>query len=177
MRYNKLISEILITFFLSYFLYSLVDASPFIISGWDKDKIINLAHTWLTILSSYYIYNFCLKAAFDHWRSISVGKLIVLLIVISGIVLVWFIATDILFYKLYYNVTSLLEETTFFDFDLPIAIVVLIMGSLFFYHKFYTEPIKPEKTDSGQAIEKLSVTKGNKQLFIDHKDIAVIYID
>jgi hypothetical protein len=177
MNYRKTILELLITFFISFFLYSLVDFSAFRISEWDKDKIVNLTHSWFTLISSYYIYNGCLKFAFIYWKSVSIKKLIILLFSISFLVIIWIIVTELLFYKLYYNITSLHEETTFYDFDMPITIVVLTLGSLFFYQKYYTQPLNQEKGNGSQVLEKLAVTKGKKQLFINTKDIGLVYIE
>ena len=149
MSHKKIILELLITFFISYFLYSLVDFSAFSISEWNQDKIFNLTHTWFILISSYYIYNGYLKLAFDYWKNISIKKLILLLIAISFFIIFWTVVVDIFYYKLYYNITSLHEETTFFDFDLPVTIVVLTIGSLFFYQKYYTQPLNQNKNNTG----------------------------
>jgi len=177
MSYKKIILELLITFFISYFLYSLIDFSVFSISEWDQDKVFNLTHTWFILISSYYIYNGCLKFAFDYWKNISIKKLVVLLIAISVFIIFWIVVVELFYYKLYYNITSLHEETTFFDFDLPVSIVVLTIGSLFFYQKYYTQPLNQNKNNNHPELEKLTVTKGKKQLFIDHKDIGLVYIE
>mgnify|MGYP003637457958 CR=1 FL=1 len=177
MNYRKTISELLITFFISYFLYSLVDFSVFSIYEWDQDKVVNLIQTWATLISSYYIYNGCLKLAFVYWKKISIKKLILILFCISFIVIFWIIGTELLFYKLYYNISSLYDETTFFEFDLPFTIVLLTIGSLFFYQKYYIKPIVEEKNSRPQDLEKLTATKGKKQFFIDYNDIGLIYIE
>ena len=177
MNYRKTILELLITFFISYFLYSLVDFSVFSIYEWDQDKIVNLIQTWATLISSYYIYNGCLKLAFVYWKNISIKKLILILFCISFIVIFWIIVTELLFYKLYYNISSLYDETTFFEFDLPFTIVLLTIGSLFFYQKYYIKPIVEGKNSRSQDLEKLTATKGKKQFFIDYNDIGLVYIE
>lgn len=177
MPYRKTIFELLITLFISYFLYSLIDFSVFSISEWDQDKIVNLIQTWFTLFSSYYIYNACLKLAFVYYENISVKKLIILLFCISFVVISWIIVTELIFYKLYYNISSLYEETTFFDFDLPFTIVLLTIGSLFFYQKYYVKPLIKEKDNGTHDLKKLTVTKGKKKLFIDYKDVGLVYIE
>ena len=177
MTFKRTILELFLAFFISYFLYSLVDFSVFSISEWDQDKIVNLIQTWATLISSYYIYNACLKFAFNNWKNISVKKLIIILFCISFIVISWIIITELLFYKFYYNISSLYEETTFFEFDLPVTIVLLTIGSLFFYQKYYIKPIVEEKDYSSQELERLTVTKGKKQFFIDYEDIGLVYIE
>ena len=177
MNYRKTILELLITFFISYFLYSLVDFSIFSISEWDQDKLVNLIQTWATLISSYYIYNGCLKLAFVYWKNISIKKLILILFCISFIVVFWIICTELLFYKLYYNISSLYDDTTFFEFDLPFTIVLLTIGSLFFYQKYYIKPIVEEKDNRSQDLEKLTATKGKKQFFVDYNDIGLVYIE
>jgi len=177
MSFRKTILELFITFFISFFLYSLVDFSVFSISEWDQDKIVNLIQTWLTLLSSYYIYNACLKLAFVYWQNISIRRLIIILICISIIVIFWIIVTELLFYKFYYNISSFREETTFFEFDLPFTIVLLTIGSLFFYQKYYVKPIVEEKDKRSQDKERLWATKGKKQFFIDYEDIGLVYIE
>jgi len=158
MSYRKTILELLITFFISYFLYSLVDFSVFSISEWDQDKIVNLIQTWATLFSSYHIYNGCLKLAFVYWENISIKKLVILLFCISIIVISWIIFTELLFYKLYYNISSLYEETTFFEFDLPVTIMLLTLGSLFFYQKHYIKPIVEDKDNSTRHSERLAAS-------------------
>jgi len=179
MNYRKTILELLITLFISFFLYSLVDFSVFSISEWNQDKIVNLIQTWATLFSSYHIYNSSLKLAFVYWKNISIKKLIILLFCISFIVIFWIIVTELLFYKLYYNISSLYEETTFFEFDLPVTIVLLTFGSLFFYQKHYITPIPKveEKGSRYQVLEKLTATKGKKQFYIDYNDIGLVYIE
>jgi hypothetical protein len=177
MSYRRTIFELLLTFFISYFLLSLVDFSVFSPSEWDQDKIVNLIQTWFTLFSSYYIYNSCLKLAFVYWENISIKKLITLLFSISFIVISWIVITELLFYKFYYNITSLYEETTFFEFDLPVTIVLLTIGSLFFYQKYYIKPIVEEKDNSPEGLERLTVSKGKRQFFIDYEDIGLVYIE
>jgi hypothetical protein len=177
MNYRKTILELSITLFISFFLYSLVDFSVLSTSEWDQDKVVNLFHTWFTLISSYYIYNGCLRLAFVRWNNISIKKLILLLFCISLIVISWIIVTELLFYKFYYNIISLYEETTFFDFDLPITIVVLTIGSLFFYQKYYINPITEYKDCNAQNLQKLKATKGKKQVFINYKDLGLVYIE
>jgi hypothetical protein len=177
MAYRKILLELLITFFISYFLYGLVDTSVFSINEWDKDKIVNLMQTWFTLFSSYYIYNSCLKLAFVLWKNITIKKLVLFLFCISIIVIIWIVVTELIFYKLYYDISSLYEETTFFDFDLPVTIVLLAMGSLFFYQKYYIKPLILDKAPNNKDSERLKVTKGKKQLFLDYEDIALVYIE
>ena len=94
---KKTILELLITLFISYFLYSLVDFSVFDISEWDQDKIFNLVLTWFILISSYYIYNGCLKFAFDYWKNISVKKLILLLFLISVFIIFWIVFVELIY--------------------------------------------------------------------------------
>ncbi len=177
MNYRKAFLELSLTLFISFFLYSLVDFSVFSISEWDQDKRVNLIQTWFTLLSSYYIYNGCLKFAFVFWKKISIKKLVLLLFSISLIVILWIVITELLFYKLYYDIDSLYEETTFFEFDLPVTIVLLSVGSLFFYQKYYIRPINEEKDADDHAPIRLKANKGKKQVFIDIEAIGLVYIE
>jgi len=176
MTYKKVLPELLITAFLSFFIYSLIDLEIFGFSDWDVDKVLNIIHLWVMMISAYYIYNTCLQAAYNSWSYISSKKLIIILISTSLIVICWVILVDILYYKLYYNVDSLFEETTFYDFDLPVSVVVITIGSLFFYQKYYTEPLK-ESDDQKESWQKLSVNKGQRQVFIDVSTVGLFIIE
>lgn len=105
-------------------------------------------------------------------------RLIGLLLLTQVITFLWVIVIDLLYYSLYYKITSL-SETTFYEFDIPIAIVILTIGSVYFYQKNYLTPIKTDSLDKN--IEKpneksLEVLKGSKSIFINHNDIGLIHL-
>lgn len=178
MAYKKVLLELSISFCISYFIYSLVDLELFGITGWDQDRVVNLLHTWLTLISTYYIYNGCLKLAFDRWTNTASKRLVTVLFCVSLIAIAWVVATDLLFYWLYYDISSSLhEQTIFFEFDLPITVTVVMIGSLFFFQKYHVRPIPEEIISGVKDLEKLAVTKGKRQSFVDHQDIGLIYIE
>ncbi len=175
MSYRKILLELLILFFISFFIHSLVDYSVLRISEWHKGLIVDIAHTWFSLISAYYIYNACLKFAFGYWENISIKKLIILLFCTSFITFSWFIITTLLFYKFYCCCS--LSETTFYKFDLPAGIVVLTIGSLYFYQKYYIRPLLAVKGNSTRDLERLFATKGKKQFYIAYEDIGLVYIE
>jgi hypothetical protein len=107
-----------------------------------------------------------------HW--------IVLLSVISGCIFLYVLFIDIFFYKFYYGITSLREETTFYDYDLPIIATILLIGSTFFYQKYYNKPIghKPNNSElPRKQTEKLKIEIGNKTQFINTIDVGLFYTE
>ncbi len=97
--------------------------------------------------------------------------------VLSGISLLVFAyvtITEIIFYKLYYNITSLKGETTFFELDTPITLIVLIIGSLYFHQKYFHISIQPGG-QIGFESAKIMANKGKEVLLIDENDILLLY--
>jgi hypothetical protein len=174
---RKLIVEFLVTFFIAVIIYFLVDFNFIFITKWGTDKIINFLQTWLTLLTAYYIYNSFLKFAFKKWEVKKFQSWVLLLSSISALIIVYVALTEIIFYKFYYNVSSLMDETTFFEFDLPVTLVVLIFSSLFFYQKYYYMPIIGVANDVKSAPKKMKANKGRGHIFILVKDIGLFYSD
>ncbi|QYJ68486.1 LytTR family DNA-binding domain-containing protein [Flavobacterium litorale] len=176
---KKLGLEFIITIFLAIFLHSLIDIEVFSISNWRRDNVVNLLHLWLTMLSGYYIYNKILQWSFKQWDISSAKKLITLLLGISVLITLYVIVTDVLFYKLYYDITSLKKETTFFEFDLPITIVVLTFGGLLFFQRYYNKPIP--KTGSNTTVDeniiRIKAHKGKGTAIIDIEEVSIFYIN
>lgn len=177
---KKLAAVVTITFLLSILLYGLVDIHFFYILQWDFDTVINFLHTWFTIVTSYFIYNFLLLKAFKKLNLRRNMDWVLLLLAISIAIFLYVLAIDLLFYKFYYDISSLKEETTFFEYDLPIMATMLLVGSTFFYQKYYNRPIS-NKTNtqdfSNKGIEKLKLQVGNETLLINHLEVGVIYTD
>lgn len=177
---KKLIAVVSITFLLAILLYGLVDVHFFYILQWDFDTVVNFLHTWLTILTSYFAYNFLLLKAFKKLNLRRNLDWILLLFTISIAIFLYVLSVDLLFYKFYYDISSLKEETTFFEYDLPIMATMLLVGSAFFYQKYYNRPIS-KKTNtqdiSNKGIEKLKLQVGNETLLINHLEVGVIYTD
>lgn len=174
---RKIAIELCITFFIALVIYVLADFNFIYINEWDKDKIVNFLHTWITLFSAYLLYNYLLKVAFKKWKLAQLQQWIFLLFGVSIIILFFVIITELLFYKYYYQVDSLLEETTFFDFDFPITLVLLILGSLFFYQKYYFKTIGSTPSVEVIRSEKIKVNKGKGRVFISPETIGLFYIE
>ncbi|NQZ79252.1 MAG: LytTR family transcriptional regulator, partial [Ekhidna sp.] len=171
---RKVLSEACITLLISVIIYFLVDFKIIFFSEWDTDKIVNILHTWLTLLTAYYLYNWLLILAFQRWVIDRLSKWISLLSTTTLLVFAYVILTDIAFYKLYYGVTSLYDETTFFEFDLPITLVVLIVGSFYFYQRYYHKSIEAG-SHSELEPKQIKVQKGKSTHLIDIDTILLIY--
>ena len=169
-----------ITFFLSFLLQGIDDTNIFVISRWRQNNIINILHFWFTFLIAYYLYSFILNIGFKKFTIDTSRKLIRLLLLTQSIAFLLVICTDILFYIIYYRVESL-SETTFYEFDLPLTIVILTIGSLYFYQKnvFKSIPSDINTINSTPEIpveKQIEVFIGSNNLFIKHSDIGVFYL-
>ena len=167
----------LITFFISLFLQGLVDSSVFIPSRWHYNTWVNLAHFWFTFLSSYYLFSYLVSCGYKIIKPRLAKATIVLLVTIQIVVFLWVVITDIIFYYWYYNISSL-EETTFYEFDMPLAIAVLTIGNVYFYQKHYAKPIIEERPtqNTETSPQKVKAFSGNESYFIDPKDIGLFYL-
>lgn len=174
---RKITIELLITFFIAVIIYVLVDFNFIFLSQWDTDKIVNLFHTWLTLISAYYLYNIILKFVFKKWNINRFRHWVLVLSVISVLILSFVILIEVIFYKLYYDVSSLMNETTFFDFDLPITLVLLILGSLYFYQKYYFTPVSEELNEVTDSQKKIKANKGGGIIFIPTENIGLFYLE
>jgi hypothetical protein len=172
---RKVTIEFKVTFLIAVIIYFLVDFNFIFITQWDADKIANFLHTWLTLLTAYYLYNLLLKYAFKWWIMDQFRTWVWLLSAISTLILTYVTLTEILFYKLYYKVSSLKEETTFFEFDLPVTLVVLIFSSLYFYQKYYHAPVRGGATNTKGSQKKIKANKGKGQVFTSSDDIGLLH--
>ncbi len=95
------------------------------------------------------------------------------------IAFLWVISTDLIFYLIYYEINSL-SETTFYEFDLPLTLVILTIGCVYFYQKNYVKPIAGKALESNgnprEAEKRIGAFKGAKDLFINQDDIGIIYV-
>lgn len=100
-----------------------------------------------------------------------------LLLLTAFISFIWVILIELLFYHIYYKIDSL-SETTFYEFDLPLTIVILIIGCVYFYQKNYLKPVFDKHSGESDFTEnkKLEAFKGSKNLFINQSDIRIIYL-
>lgn len=154
------------------------DPNVFVFSAWRQNNVVNIIHLWFTFLTTYYLYSSILEVGFKKFVVDSSKKLIGLLIITQLIAFVWVVITDILFYKVYYDTTSL-NDTTFYEFDVPLAIVLLTIGSVYFYQKNYLTPINPkpvDNTDQKPSNKSLEVFKGSSSIFISPDDIGIIHL-
>ncbi len=168
-----------VTFIFSFLLEGINDPNVFAFSKWRQNNVVNILQFWFTFVSTYYIFLLILNLGLKKLDIINPKKLIALLAFTQLIAFLWVIGTDILFYKLYYNIQSL-SETTFFEFDLPLAIVVLSMGSFYFYQKnvFKTIPDKDLQRGSKTAKEKqIEAFLGSKKLWISPSEIYLLYVE
>jgi hypothetical protein len=154
------------------------DPNIFIFSNWRQNNVINVLHVWFTFVTTYYLFSFIVAFGFKKRNINSSKKVIGLLAITQIIAFLWVIFIDLLYYILYYDIASL-SETTFYEFDLPLAIVILTIGSVYFYQKHYLTPIKIKTSESTMASpdkKTLEVFKGSKSILIDHSNIAIIYV-
>ena len=177
---KKLSLEVLMTLFISVFLYGLIDFSFFFPTSWHIDKVVNFLHLWLSLLSAYYLYNYALKEAFKRWNIDKLSKLIYLLFGISLFILLYAVLIDILYYRLYYGIPphSLKEETTFYELDLPIAVAVITLGSLYFSQKYYVRPINNQQNSPKEAGDfKVKANKGKSHIYHAPEEIGLFYYE
>jgi len=171
----KIVREIIILLFLSYLLYGLVDSDAFIPGNWDRDALFNFLHLWFIFTSTYFIYQGLLERSVQNRRyGSSRREMIWLLSGICAVSMLWIVTMDLLYYNAYYGIQDLARESTFFDFDIPIAIVVLFIGSLYFYQKYVDTPIDESiREDSSDVIE---VRKGTTRMFLDVDSVALLVV-
>lgn len=178
MKIKHILTTLCITFILSFLLQGISDPVIFTFSNWRKNNLVNILHLWLTFLSTYYLFSFIVELAFIKFNIGSSKKLIATLIIAQVIAFIWVIVTDVIFYNLYYK-TNTLHETTFFEFDIPLALVILTIGSVYFYQKNYIKPIHAEASGLNTPQEpekKLEVFKGSKSIYLNHSDISLIHL-
>lgn len=178
MRIKNLVITLVITFILSFLLQGINDPNTFVFSEWRQNNIVNLIHLWLTFLTAYYLFSFIVEIGFKKYNIDTSKKLIGLLVFAQLATFLWVILTDIFFYIVYYKITSL-SETTFFEFDVPLATVILTIGSVYFYQKNYLKSINsdaPEISSQTPREKNLEVFKGTKNLFVSHSEIGIIHL-
>lgn len=169
---------ICITFILSFLLQGISDPNVFIFSKWRQNNVLNILHLWFIFLTTFYLFSFTVEVGFKKFTINTSKRLIGLLLLTQLITFLWVIFIDVLYYTLYYKITSL-SETTFYEFDVPLAIVILTIGSVYFYQKNYLTPIKKVNSDKNieqQNEKSLEVFKGSKSIFINHYDIGLIHL-
>jgi hypothetical protein len=95
-----------------------------------------------------------------------------LLLSISIVLLLYVLAVELLFYKFYYGITSLKEETTFFEFDLPIMAAMLIGSGAIGYvigYKIVESSVKINGPNSRKDIYTLGLEEVlQKSEFLKH---------
>lgn len=163
---------------MSFFLEGINDANIFIFSNWRQNNLINILHLWFIFVTTFYLFSFIVETGFKKLTINTSKKLIGLLFLTQIITFFWVISIDILYYNLYYKITSL-SETTFYEFDLPLSIVILTIGSVYFYQKNYLTPIKTDKSSNNvqpQIEKRLEVFKGSKSILINYSDIGLIHL-
>lgn len=178
MRIRNIVITFCITFILSFLLQGISDPNVFIFSKWRQNNILNILHLWFIFLTTYYLFSFTVEIGIKKFTIHTSKRLIALLLLTQVITFLWVIFIDILYYSLYYEITSL-SETTFYEFDVPIAIVILSIGSVYFYQKNYFTLIKTVNSDKNiehQNEKSLEVFKGSKSIFINHNDIGLIHL-
>lgn len=178
MRQKKFTFTLLITFILSFLLQGINDPNVFIVSNWRLNNIVNILHFWITFLTTYYLFSFFLELGFRKLPINTSNRLIGLLLVTQCIAFLWVIVTDILFYILYYKIDSL-SETTFYEFDIPLALVVLTIGSIYFYQKKHLRPIKAKTAESDnqpKTPKRLEAYYKAKNFLVQHSHIGIIYL-
>lgn len=172
---KKVLTTIIITLFLSLFLQGLADTNLFSPSNWKLTTWVNLLHLWLTFLSSYYLYSFLLTFGIKKFKPSNTKNNLLLLATVQLLVFIWIISTDIAFYFGYYNIKSL-TETTFYEFDVPLAIAVLTIGSIYFYQKQYTKPISQHYTKDTENYQKIEAFAGKSIHLLNTAEIGVFYL-
>jgi len=178
MQPKKIVLVVVITLFLSLFLQSLVDANVFVPSNWRQNTWVNVLHFWLTFISSYYLFSFIIQLGHRKFPELSSKNILLLLAITQTIVMLWIFVTDILFYFWYYKIESL-EETTFYEFDVPLVIAITTIGSMYFYQQYHTKPIHSQKESSAAspiALQKIPAFAGKEHHFIDQEEIGVFYL-
>ncbi|OJJ16981.1 hypothetical protein BKI52_30150 [marine bacterium AO1-C] len=175
---KNIVVTICITFVLSFLLQGINDHNVFIFSNWRQNNIANILHLWFTFLTTYYLFSFVVELGFKKLNVNTSQKLIRLLFATQVITFLWVILVDVLYYILYYKIDSL-SETTFYEFDVPLAIAILTIGSVYFYQQKYLKPIGVHQSEPHiqPALEKsLEAFKGSQSFFISHSDIGIIHL-
>ncbi len=178
MRIKKNVITLCIIFILSFILEGINDPNTFRISEWRLNNIVNILNLWFIFSTTYYLFAFIVQLGHKKLTINTSNKLIGLLLITQLITFTWVIFLDILFLILYYNIESL-SETTFYEFDIPLAIVILTIGSVYFYQKNYLKSITTEtskKNTLPQFKKHLEVFKGAKNIFINHMDIGIVHL-
>jgi len=175
---KNIIATICITFFLSFLLQGINDHNVFIVSNWRQNNIANILQIWFIFLTTYYLFSFIVETGFKKLIINTPKKLLRLLLITQVITFLWVVLVDVLYYILYYKI-DFLSETTFYEFDLPLAIAILTIGSVYFYQKKYLTPINVDKPANNvrPSFEKsLEAFKGSQSVFITHSDIGIIHL-
>lgn len=141
------------------------------------NNIVSLLYLWFAFLTTYYLFSLIIEYGIKKLHIVTSKKLIVLLLLTAFISFIWVILIELLFYHLYYKIDSL-SETTFYEFDLPLTIVILIIGCVYFYQKNYLKPVIDNLSSSIDfpEIKKLEAFKGTKNLFVNQSDVRIIYL-
>ena len=178
LRKRNFVITLCITFILSFLLQGINDPNVFIFSKWRQNNAFNILHLWFIFLTTYYLFSFTVEIGFKKFNINTSKRLIGLLILTQVITFLWVVFIDVLYYIMYYKITSL-SETTFYEFDIPLAIVILTIGSVYFYQKNYSAPINAVNSDKNieqQNEKSLEVYKGSQSIFINHNDIGIIHL-
>lgn len=177
LRLKKIIVTSLIILLLSFFLEGISDPNIFIFSNWRMNNIVSLLYLWFAFLTTYYLFSLIIEYGIKKLHIVTSKKLIVLLLLTAFISFIWVILIELLFYHLYYKIDSL-SETTFYEFDLPLTIVILIIGCVYFYQKNYLKPVIDNLSSSRYfpEIKRLEAFKGTKNLYVSQSDVRIIYL-
>ncbi|WP_340064792.1 LytTR family DNA-binding domain-containing protein [Ascidiimonas aurantiaca] len=177
---KKVLSVLLVTLLISVFLYGLIDPYFFYFSEWNTDKVVNFLHLWFTLITGYLLFNYLLLKAFRRYTLKKYFQWLILLLIVSAVVFGYVLVTDILFYKLYYNVSSLREETTLYDYDLPIIGAMLIIGSTYFYQKYFYKPVAQDIAEPetvSKYLKEIRLQTGNETRLVSIIEVALFYTD
>jgi len=169
---NSFLTTSLILLFLSIILQSLVDPNLFNIQYWDRDTWVNVLHFWLTFLSTYYLFSVIVEKGHEKINKLTSSVLLIILLIAAVISFLWVMVIDIAFYFFYYKIQSL-SETTFYEFDVPLTVAILTIGSFYFYQKNFYSPIMQKNGESELKIEAFA---GKESRLISTIDIAAIYL-
>ncbi|HAS39497.1 MAG TPA: hypothetical protein DCS93_03420 [Microscillaceae bacterium] len=175
---KNIVITICITFFLSFLLQGINDHNVFIVSNWRQNNIANILQLWFIFLTTYYLFSFIVEIGSQKLIIDTPQKLRWLLVITQVITFLWVVLVDVLYYILYYKI-NYLSETTFYEFDIPLAIAILTIGSVYFYQKKHFKTINTDKPANGvepPPQKSLEAFKGSKSVFISHADIGIIHL-
>ncbi|MEM8568801.1 MAG: hypothetical protein AAGF85_20250, partial [Bacteroidota bacterium] len=94
---------------MSFLLQGINDPNVFIFPKWRQNNVLNILHLWFIFLTTYYLFSFTVEVGFKKFTIHNSKRLIGLLFLTQVITFLWVIFIDVLYYNLYYKITSLSE--------------------------------------------------------------------